>query len=89
MNGIELFLQLPLTAQAAAICFVTCTASLLVLLLVAPQRNCFFFRWQPEIRFLALLIFPALLIVWPVVLYAWFLKSRGIGPDDLDSFEDD
>lgn len=89
MNDIDLFLQLPLTAQAAAICFVICTSGLLVLLLGAPRRNCFFFRWRPETRFLALLISPALLIVWPVVLYAWFLKSRGIEPDDLDFFEDD
>jgi len=89
MDDIQLFLQLPITAQAAAICFVTCASGLFVVLLSAPRRNCFFFRWRPEARFLALLVSPALLIVWPVVLYAWFLKSRGIGPDDLDYFEDD
>ena len=89
MNDIELFLQLPFTAQAAAICFITCTTGLLVLLLAAPRRNCFFLRWRPETRFFALLVSPALLILWPIVLYAWFLKSRGIRPDDLDYFEDD
>ena len=89
MNDIDLFLQLPLTAQAAVICFVACVTGLFVILLAAPRRDCFFFRLRPETRLLALLVSPTLLIVWPVVLYAWFLKSRGIGPDDLDYFEDD
>jgi hypothetical protein len=88
MNGIDLFLQLPVTAQAAVICFSACGSCLLVMLLAAPRRNCFFFRWHPETRFLALLVSPVLLIIWPIVLYALFLKSRGIGPDDLD-FGDD
>jgi hypothetical protein len=88
MNGIDLFLQLPLTAQAAAICFVACATGLFVILLAAPRRNCFFLRWRPETRFLALLLSPVLLIVWPIMLYAWFLKSWGIEPDDLD-FDDD
>jgi len=88
MNGIDLFLQLPITAQAAAICFVACATGLFVILLAAPRRNCFFLRWRPETRFLALLVSPALLIIWPIVLYGLFLKSRGIGPDDLD-FGDD
>ena len=89
MNGIDLFLQLPITAQAAAICFVACATGLFVILLAAPRRNCFFFRWRPETRFLALLVSPALLIIWPIVLYGWFLKSRGIEPDDLDFGDDD
>jgi len=88
MDGFDLFLQLPITAQAAAVCFVVCSTSLFVILLTAPRRNCFFLRWRPETRFLALLAAPTLLILWPVVLYALFLKSRGIGPDDLD-FDDD
>jgi hypothetical protein len=58
------------------------------MLLAAPRRNCFFFRWRTETRFLALLVSPTLLILWPIVLYALFLRSRGIGPDDLD-FGDD
>jgi hypothetical protein len=89
MNDIDLFLQLPITAQAAAICFVACASCLFVMLLTAPRRNCFFFRWRPETRFLALLVSPALLILWPMIAYWWFLKSRGIEPDDPDFFEDD
>jgi hypothetical protein len=58
------------------------------MLLAAPRRNCFFFRWRPETRFLALLVSPVLLIIWPIVLYALLLKSRGIGLDDPD-FGDD
>ena len=88
MNGIDLFLQLPTTAQVAVICFAACASCLFVMLLAAPRRNCFFFRWRPETRFLALLVSPVLLIIWPIVLYGLFLKSRGIGPDDLD-FGDD
>lgn len=87
MNDID-FLELPIAAQAAVLCFAACASGLFVMLLAAPRRNCFFFRWRPETRILALLVSPALLILWPVVLYAWFLQSRGIGPDDLD-FDDD
>lgn len=89
MGGFDLFLQLPITAQAAVACFVACATSLFVILLTAPRRDCFFLRWRPETRFLALLISPALLILWPIVLYGWFLKSRGIGPDDPDFGDDD
>jgi hypothetical protein len=84
MDGIDLFLELPTTAQAAVICFVACASCLFVMVLAAPRRDCFFFRWHPETRFFALLISPVLLIIWPIVLYGLFLKSRGIGPDDLD-----
>jgi hypothetical protein len=89
MNDIDLFLELPLAAQAAVICFITCATGLFVVLLAAPRRDCFFLRWQPEVRFVALLVSPVLLILWPVVAYWWFLKSLGIEPDDLDFFEDD
>lgn len=89
MNDVDLFLQLPITAQAAILCFVACATCLFVMLLAAPRRDCFFFRWHPETRFLALLASPALLILWPIVLYGWFLKSRGIDPDDLDFGDDD
>lgn len=88
MDGIDLFLELPITAQAAAICFIACASCLFVMVLAAPRRDCFFFRWRPETRFFALLISPALLIIWPIVLYGLLLKSRGIGPNDLD-FGDD
>src|SRR5664280_1356678 len=56
MNDLDLFLELPTTAQAAAICFAACASCLFVLLLAAPRRNCFFFRWRTETRFLALLV---------------------------------
>ena len=88
MNDVDLFLQLPITGQAAVVCFVACATSLFAILLLAPRRNCFFLRWRPETRFLALLFSPVLLIIWPIVLYALFLKARGIEPDDLD-FGDD
>ena len=88
MNDIDLFLQLPISGQAAVVCFVACSTCLFVMLLAAPRRDCFFLRWRPETRFLALLVSPVLLIIWPIVLYGWFLKSRGIDPDDLD-FGDD
>jgi hypothetical protein len=89
MNDLNLFLELPIAAQAAVICFVACATGLFVVLLAAPRRNCFFFRWRPEIRLFALLFSPALLIVWPIVVYGLFLKSRGITLEDLDYFDDD
>lgn len=89
MNYITSFVELPIAAQVAAICFVVCATGLLVLVLAAPRRDCFFLRWRPEVRLLALLVAPALLIGWPIVLYGLFLKSRGIGPEDMDYFDDD
>jgi len=89
MSDIDLFFQLPITAQAAVLCFVACATSLFAMLLLAPRRNCFFLRWRPEKRFLALLVSPALFLIWPIVLYGWFLRSRGIKPDDLDFGDDD
>jgi hypothetical protein len=89
MDDFDLFLQLPITAQAAAICFVACSSCLFALLIASPQRDCFFFRWTAEKRLLALLVAPTLLILWPIVIYAWFLQSRGIDPDDLDYFDED
>ena len=88
MNDLDLFLELPVAAQACVLCFIASATGLFVVLLLAPRRNCFFLRWRPETRFFALLFSPVLLIFWPIVLYALFLKSRGIGPDDLD-FGDD
>jgi len=89
MDDITGFLDLPIAAQAAVICFVVCATTLLAIIIAAPQRDCFFFRWTPPMRFLALVISPALLIVWPIVLYGWFLKSRGIRPEDIDFFDED
>jgi hypothetical protein len=88
LNDLDLFLELPITAQAGVLCFVASVTGLFVALLVAPRRNCFFLRWHAETRFLALLISPVLLIIWPIIVYALLLRSRGIGPDDLD-FGDD
>jgi hypothetical protein len=75
-------------AQAAVVCFVVCATVLFVMLIAAPRRNCFFFRWHAETRLLALVAAPTLLILWPVVLYAWFIQSRGIDPNDLDFYDD-
>jgi len=89
MDNLDGLLDLPIAALAAGVCFVVCFTTLLVILLTAPRRDCFFFRWRPEARLLALFVAPTLLILWPIVLYGWFLKSRGIGPEDLDYFDDD
>jgi hypothetical protein len=82
MNDLDLFLALPINAQAAVVCFVACASWLFVIILTAPRRNCFFLRWRPERRLLALLVSPTLIVLWPIVLYGWFLRSRGIEPDD-------
>jgi len=89
MNDLDAFLQLPFTVIAASICFVACVTDLLMVLLLAPRRDCFFLRMSVEGRLLALLVAPTLLISWPVVLYGLFLKSRGIGPEDLLDWDDD
>lgn len=88
MNDVESFLELPITAQAAAICFVVFATCLFVMFIASPRRDCFFFRWHPEIRLLALLVSPVLLTIWPIVLYGLILKSRGIEWDDPDFFDD-
>jgi hypothetical protein len=88
MNDLDLFLELPVSAQACVVCIIVSATGLFAVLLLAPRRNCFFFRWRIEGRFIALLFSPALLILWPIVLYTLFLKSRGIDPNDLD-FDDD
>lgn len=88
MDDFETFLDLPITAQVAVICFIVCASGLLLVVLTAPKRDCFFFRWHSEVRLLALLISPTLLIIWPILLYAWFLRSRGIEWDDPDFFDD-
>jgi hypothetical protein len=88
MNDLDIFLDLPVTAQAAAICFIACATCLFTMLLLAPRKDYFFLRWHPEIRLLALLVSPVLLIIWPIVLFAFILKSRGIDLDDLDFLDD-
>jgi hypothetical protein len=88
MNEMDTFLELPFTAQAAAVCFVVCATVLFMMLIAAPRRNCFFFRWSPETRFLALIFAPAMLIIWPIVLYWWLIQSSGVDPDELDFYDD-
>jgi hypothetical protein len=67
--------------------FSVCFAGLAVVLLFAPQRDCFFLRWHPETRFMALISAPFLIILWPLVLLIWLMRS-GIIPDDPDFFDD-
>ena len=88
VNELKFFCQLPLLDQALIAFSTVCIAALLVALICAPRRNCFFLRLQPETRLLALLAAPTLLILWPILLFGWFLKSRGVEPEDLD-FPDD
>jgi len=88
MNDLDIFLQLPISAKLAVVCFSLCSTALLGILMSAPRRNCFFFRWPVETRLLALVFAPLLLIVWPVVLYGLFLSSRGISADDPDFLDD-
>jgi hypothetical protein len=87
MDELEFFCQLPLLDQALIVCSTVCINALFVALIIAPRRDCFFLRWYPETRILALLVAPTLLIVWPILLYGWFLHSRGVDPADLD-FDD-
>jgi hypothetical protein len=53
----------------------------------APRRNCFFLRWHPETRLLALIGAPFLIILWPLVLLIWLMRS-GVIPDDPDFYDD-
>lgn len=88
MDGLEFFCQLPLLEQALIVCSGMCITALLTVLICAPRRDCFFLRWHAETRLLALLAAPTLLILWPVLLYGWFLRSRGVDPADPDFMDD-
>lgn len=88
MNEFELFCQFSLLDQALIVCSTVFSSVLLTALICAPRRDYFFFRWRTETRILALLVAPTLLIVWPIVLYSWFLHSRGIDPEDHDFLDD-
>jgi hypothetical protein len=88
MDNINSLLDLPITVHLAVLCFVVCTTVLFGILIASQRRNCFFFRWRPETRFLALIVAPTLLIIWPIVLYWWFLNSSGVDPDELDFYDD-
>jgi len=74
-------------ALAAVAVFSACLSGLIVVLLFAPRRNCFFLRWHPETRLLALIAAPSLIILWPLVLLVWLMRS-GVIPDDPDFFDD-
>ena len=76
----------PLALVAAAF-FSLCFSGLIVLLVFAPRRDCFFFRWHPETRLLALMAAPFLVILWPLLLVIWVLNS-GYFPDEPDFFDD-
>jgi hypothetical protein len=88
MDGFEFFCQLPLLEQALIVCSVICITAVLTVLICAPRRDCFFLRWHPETRLLALLVAPSLLILWPVLMYGWFLRSRRVDPADPDFMDD-
>ncbi len=76
----------PVAVIAIAV-FSACFAGLISCLLAAPRQDCFFLRWHPETRLLALIVTPFLLILWPLVLFYW-LMHKGILPDDPDFYDD-
>lgn len=76
----------PVALLAVAV-FSLCFGGLITLLLFSPRRNCFFFRWFPEQRALALLIAPSLAILWPIVL-VWWMMDHEIIPSDPDFYDD-
>jgi len=76
----------PIALLAVAV-FSICFSGLIVILIFAPRRNCFFLRWYPETRLLALMAVPFLLILWPLVLVYWLVRSD-LFPDDPDFFDD-
>lgn len=86
-DDVSTFLALPFATQAAVICISACFASTVCWLLLLPRRNCFFLRWNPEGRLLALLAAPALAILWPLALVCWLMR-RGIIPDDPDFYDE-
>jgi hypothetical protein len=88
MNELEFFCQLPFPDQALLACSSVLFQFLLVVLIFAPHRNCFFLRWSPQVRMLALLATPILFLIWPILLYGWFLRSRGIDLADPDWSDD-
>lgn len=64
-----------------------CIVGLVAVLLFAPRRDCFFFRWYPETRLLALMASPFLVILWPLLLVFCLMQSD-LFPDDPDFFDD-
>ncbi len=82
------FCEFSILEDAFVVFSSVCISVLMTALICAPRRDCFFFRWSPEVRVLALLVAPTLLIFWPIMLYGWFLHSRGIDPADPDFLDD-
>jgi len=76
----------PIALLAVAV-FSICCSGLFALLIFAPRRDCFFLRLRPEGRLLTLMAVPFLLILWPLVLLHWLIRS-GLFPDDPDFFDD-
>ena len=74
-------------ALVVAAFFSLCFSGLIVLLLFAPRRDCFFLRWHAVTRLLALMAAPFLVILWPLLLVIWVMRS-GFFPDDPDFFDD-
>lgn len=87
MNQLDVLGQLSVPELALIVFTSVCISIPLTALICAPRRNCFFFRWSPAARFLVLLAAPILLIIWPILLYNWFLRSRGIDPADPDFWD--
>lgn len=88
MDELEVFCQFSILEQALVVSLSLCIPVLVTVLVFAPKRDCFFFRWSPEARFIALLFAPALLLLWPIVVYGWVLQSRGVDPSDPDFLDD-
>jgi hypothetical protein len=79
--------DLPASALVAMAVFSICSTVLIMMLLFAPRRDCFYLRWHPETRFLALMVSPSLLILWPLVLVWWMMK-HGMISSDSDFYDD-
>lgn len=88
MGDLDFLSDLPMIGQLAVICLPLCATALFMLLICAPRRDYFFLRWRPETRFLVLLVLPAVLIIWPVLLFNCVVRSRGVDLDELDFYDD-
>jgi hypothetical protein len=80
-------IDLPPGALVAGAVFSVCLTVLTMMLLFAPRHDCFFFRWHPGTRLLALVFSPYLLILWPIVL-VYLMMKHGIIPTDTDFCDD-
>jgi hypothetical protein len=78
--------ELPIPLLVLAALVAVCAAGLVVLVLSAPRRDCWFLRWAPEVRFLLILASPALVVMWPIVLVAWLMQA-GVIPSDRTFYD--